>query len=150
MKGLNRSAGGRNRCYACISEYHYTPQRPRRGRRSSSLSPYQHPVKTPPSPPYPSIVLGSPLREQPPAWEGQMGSGREYEHPSSTNMEIGGQFVCVPGDSVVVLDRGAAANLACFKWPGNRNSLLQKRVSRSWTHIPRWLVLSFGMDELAG
>ena len=57
------------------------------------------------------------------------GSGESespHEHSSSTNLEIGGQSVCVRGDSAVALESGAPANLVRFKWLGNQNSYLQE------------------------
>ena len=53
-----------------------------------------------------------------------MGSQRKYENSVSTILEIGGQFGCAQGDSVVVKDAGAKANLVCFRWRDNYRSHL--------------------------
>ena len=111
LNGLNRRTGGRNRCYASKCEYHCAPRRSRKENRSSGLSSLHRAAKRPPSPPYSSIATEFPSHVQPPTWDGEMGSGRTYEHSLSTALDIGGQFVSVQGDSVVVSDAGTTANL---------------------------------------
>ena len=45
-------------------------------------------------------------------------------------LEGGGRLVRVHGDSSVVLDTGATANLVCPKWLANHNSHLQESESQ--------------------
>ena len=100
--------------------------------------------KRPPRPPYFSIAMESPLHVQPPTWGGQMGSERSYEHSLWTNLEVGGQFVCLQGDSVVVLCAGASSNLVCFIWPGNHDSHLREMGSPKVGPYPTMARFKFG------
>ena len=59
-------------------------------------------------------------------------------------MELGGQFVCVRDDSVVVLATGATANLVRFKWLGNHNSYLRKMGFPKGAPYPAMARLKFG------
>ena len=78
------------------------------------------------------------MHVRPSTWEGRMASERKNEYSFSTTMEIGGQFVCAQGDSIVFLGAGATANLVCFEVSGNRNSGLHGdgfRKSESISHV---------------
>ena len=52
----------------------------------------------------------------------EKGSGN-CEQSFSTTLEAGSQLVCAKGNSVVILDTGATANLASFRWLARRNSI---------------------------
>ena len=65
------------------------------------------------------------MHVQPSTLVGPGGPERMCERPFSTTLGVGGQFACVRGDSIAVLDTGATANLACFKWLANRKSRLR-------------------------
>ena len=49
------------------------------------------------------------------------------EQAFSTSLDSGFQLVCMRDDSAVVLDTGATANLACFRWLSRRNSLPEQK-----------------------
>ena len=120
MNGFNRKTGQRNWCYTQNSEYHSAHQWPQNENRLSGPSPFQRVAKAPPSQPYCSIATESPLRVRPPGRDGPGGPERKHKHFFSMTLEIGGQCVCVNGDSVVVLDTGAAAGLVCIKWDSRK------------------------------
>ena len=48
------------------------------------------------------------------------------EQSFRTTLDAFGQFPAADVDGVLVLDYGAAANLACFKWSGRRDSVPKK------------------------
>ena len=126
MNGLNRKTGERKKCYTCKSEYRLASHCARGENRPHDPSPYQTVVMGPPSQPYSPIATESPMHVRPLKVEGSDGPERRYEHSFSTTLEIGGQFVCARGDSVVALGASATANLACSKWLENHKSYVQK------------------------
>ena len=70
--------------------------------------------------------MESPLHVQPPKLTEPDVSGRLYGHSFSTNLDLGGQFVCARDDSVVVLDSGSTDDLVSLKVLENHNSYLRK------------------------
>ena len=73
-----------------------------------------------------------------------MAPHQRREHSSSTTRDVGGQFVCVRGDSVAVLDMGATASLACFKWLAGHNSHLQQIEIPQVSRYPKMPRVQFG------
>ena len=130
LNGLNRRTGGRNRCYASKCEYHCAPRRSRKENRSSGLSSLHRAAKRPPSPPYSSIATEFPSHVQPPTWDGEMGSGRTYEHSLSTALDIGGQFVSVQGTVLSYWTR--VRRPIC---PDSGGPIIIRRTCRKW--VPR-------------
>ena len=87
------------------------------------------------------------MHVQPSTLVGPGGPERMCERPFSTTLGVGGQFACVSGDSIAVLDTGATANLACFKWLANRKSRLRKMGIPEVTAFPAMARFFLEMDE---
>ena len=84
------------------------------------------------------------MHVQPSTLVGPGGPERMCERPFSTTLGVGGQFACVSGDSIAVLDTGATANLACFKWLANRKSRLRNLGIPEVTAFPAMARFFFG------
>ena len=105
------------------SEYHFARQRPQEGsRRKGSSQSYQVGMN-PSRPSYSSIAMDSPICVRHDGYRGKRDQKGNCEQSFST--DLGGQVLCAREDSFVVLDTGAAANLACFLWLENHNSFLE-------------------------
>ena len=125
--GFNRRTGERNRCYGCGSEFHLLPKCPKRASSSPANPSPSPPAIYVPRPsfssfamdPVPPVCSGSPPPEKK--------AGGHSEQSFSTSLDSGCLLVCTRDDSVVVLDTGATANLACFRWLSRHNSLLERK-----------------------
>ena len=56
-------------------------------------------------------------------------TGSKCEQSFATAVDLGEALLVSQSDSVVALDTGATANLACFSWLAHQNSILEKRGS---------------------
>ena len=147
---INRRAAQSNRCFTRNSEYHFAPPCPQKeARYGGAPSPYRQ-RKKPPSKPYSSIAMQTPVEVGSPKKLAPVGPARSHENSFSTSLELGGQFAATQSDSVVALDTGATANLACRKWlvangywSDNRNLFLERKA------LPRQRPPSLGMAKLA-
>ena len=58
---------------------------------------------------------------------GEGGAGNKCEQASAGGTDVGDFFLVLPGDSVVALGTGAAANLVCLSGLARRNRILERR-----------------------
>ena len=89
----NFRTGETNRRFICNSEYHYAPQRPRKGGKPSSTLPTNSTKKKQPKKPYSSIALESPADGESDHTENDTGNAYTTENSFSTTLDLGGAFV---------------------------------------------------------
>ena len=147
--GFNRRTGERNRRCCCGGEYHLLPKCPKR-----TNAPPANPSPSPPRNYVPRSSFSS-IAMDPASFVCSESSPPEArvegctEQSFSTSLDPGCQLVCMRDDSVVVLDTGATANLACFRWLSRRNSLLEQKGFPRVLTYPAQARFKFG-DGRAG
>ena len=65
----------------------------------------------------------------------------------STTLEAGGELICTREAGVVVLDTGATANLACFRWLNHYNPMLGRAGLPCVSTHPAQARFKFGGDR---
>ena len=77
-------------------------------------------------PPYASILTESTAHVQGRGSILKEDLGSNCERPSSTTLDLGGQFAVMDADSVVVLDTGASAILVRYMWLGHHSNFSER------------------------
>ena len=148
LAGFYRFTGGRNRCYACGSEYHLAPKCPQRrqGKPDGLTSPPS--VTKAPRSSVSSILVGNLAwvctegARIPNGGDGQRGEG------FSTASGAGGKVIYMKEDGVAIFEEGAAANLVCFQWLNHHNSTLGKVGLPRVTTYPAPARFDFGIGRI--
>ena len=116
LNGLNQSTGKRNQCYRYDSEYHLVPRCPSRDTPRGACNPVSQEPNKGGRPSYLSVATDPPVSAQKVEHLEKEETTGVCEQRFSTTVDAGNLFLVSRADSVVALDTGAAANLACFSW----------------------------------
>ena len=131
LNGHNRRNGVRDRCHECVSEYHLAPRGPFREVPRSEPVPGSPGTRKVHRLSYSAISMETPAKVQS-LWRAAKDEGSAArEQTSATTLDLGGQFSFKGASGLVVLDTGAAANLAGFRWLERRNRIFGFDLSGS-------------------
>ena len=121
--GPNRRAGLRNRSYICDCEYHLAPKRTWRDARQSEIGRVAAVNLKAHRTPSSTIPIDAPEAVQSLGRSSKDDGSVPNKQSLATTFLISGPFMLTAADRVVVLDTGAAANMARFCRLGPRNRI---------------------------
>ena len=131
LSGFNRKTGQRNRRYPCDGEYHLTPRCPWRDTPRGDGSSFPQGRDRAHKHSYSSTSIETPVLPQKAESVGDGETGSRREQSSVATVDAGDLFMVSQDDSVVALETGATANLACFSWLANHNRILERRANHN-------------------
>ena len=119
-----------------VARHHLAPMGPLGDAPRSDSAPTSPSFRRAPRTPYCSISMEPSASVQADESSERADEKSNCELSFSTVLDLGRQFMSMGADCVAVLDTGAAANVACYRWLGRRNndpsSLCERRGYRWW------------------